>query len=52
MLAAFLDELANGRQAMRQPFQCATPEEALAAHRIYSAALESHSRGAVVEPPA
>ena len=47
MLAAFLDELAHGRDGMRQPFHCATPEEALTAHRIYSAALESHERGSV-----
>jgi len=51
MLAAFLDELAHGREGMRQPFHCATPEEALAAHAIYTAALESHARGTVVELP-
>ena len=28
MWAAFLDELAHGREGMRQPFHCATPEEA------------------------
>jgi predicted dehydrogenase len=50
MLAAFLDELANGRDGMRQPFHCATPDEALAAHRIYTAALESHEHGTVAEP--
>lgn len=48
MLAGFLDELANGRDDMRQPFHCATPEEALTAHRIYTAALESQVRGTVV----
>jgi predicted dehydrogenase len=47
MLAAFLDELANGRDGMRQPFHCATPEEALTAHRIYTASLESHAGGVV-----
>ena len=49
MLAAFLDELAHGRDDMRQPFHCATPEEALAAHRIYTAALESHATGRLVD---
>jgi predicted dehydrogenase len=44
MLAAFLDELANGRHGMSQPFHCATPEEALTAHRIYTAALESDAQ--------
>jgi predicted dehydrogenase len=47
MLAAFLDELAHGRDGMAQPFHCATPGEALTAHRIYEAALESQARGAV-----
>jgi predicted dehydrogenase len=54
MLAAFLDELAHGREGMRQPFHCVTPAEALAAHRLYTAALESHERGTVSQlfPPA
>jgi predicted dehydrogenase len=53
MLAAFLDELAHGRDGMRQPFHCATPEEALAAHRIYTAALASQSGATVSQlfPP-
>ena len=33
MWAAFLDELAHGRDGMRQPFHCVTPEEAAATHR-------------------
>lgn len=41
MWAAFCDELAHGRDAMAQPFYCATPEEALQQHRVFSAALES-----------
>lgn len=49
MWAAFLDELAHGRDGMRQPFYCATPEEAAATHRIFTAALESQRRRAVVE---
>ncbi len=49
MWAAFLDELAHGRDGMRQPFHCATPEEAAATHRLFTAALESHRRHAVVE---
>jgi predicted dehydrogenase len=37
MWAAFLDELVN----KKAPFPCATPDEALASHRIFTAALES-----------
>jgi len=48
MWAAFVDELAHGRDGMRQPFHCATPEEAAATHRLFTAALESQRRGAVV----
>lgn len=49
MLAAFVDELAHGREGMLQPFHCVTPEEALAAHRLYTAALSSHHQGAVTD---
>ncbi len=48
MWAAFLDELAHGRDGMRQPFYCVTPEEAAATHRIFTAALESHAQASVV----
>ncbi len=48
MWAAFLDELAHGRDGVRQPFHCATPEEAAATHRLFTAALRSHAEGAVV----
>lgn len=48
MWAAFLDELAHGRGGMRQPFHCATPEEATATHRLFTAALESQRDRAVV----
>jgi predicted dehydrogenase len=48
MWAAFLDELAHGRNGMRQPFHCATPEEAAATHRIFTAALEAQATGSVV----
>jgi predicted dehydrogenase len=41
MWAAFCDQLANGREGMRQPFYCATPEETQAHHRILTAALQS-----------
>ena len=41
MMAAFLDELVHGRDAMSQPFHCATPEETAASHRIMTAALEN-----------
>ena len=47
MWAAFLDELAHGAD-MRGPFRCATPEEAAATHRIFTAALESDRHGTVV----
>jgi predicted dehydrogenase len=47
MWAAFLDELAHGAD-MRGPFRCATPEEAAATHRVFTAALESSARAAVV----
>lgn len=42
MWAAFCDELSNGRDKMKQPFYCATPQEALEHHRILTAALQSH----------
>jgi len=48
MWAAFLDELAHGRDGMRQPFHCATPEEAAATHRLFTAALRSHAARGVV----
>jgi predicted dehydrogenase len=49
MWAAFLDELAHGRDGMRQPFHCVTPEEAAATHRLLTAALESQREGSVAE---
>lgn len=48
MWAAYLDELAHGRGGMRQPFHCATPEEAAATHRIFTAALASQRDRSVV----
>jgi predicted dehydrogenase len=48
MWAAFLDELAHGRDGMRQPFHCATPEETAQTHRIFTAALESQRTQSVV----
>ncbi len=48
MWAAFCDELAHGRAGMRQPFYCATPGEAAATHRLFTAALRSEEAGAVV----
>lgn len=46
MWAAFCDQLAHGREQMRQPFYCATPHETAMQHRILTAALESgkHNR--------
>ncbi len=48
MWAAFCDELAHCRDGMQQPFYCATPEEANAAHRIFTAALRSHAERSTV----
>jgi predicted dehydrogenase len=48
MWTAFLDELAHGRDGMRQPFYCATPDEAAATHRLFTAALRSQAERAVV----
>jgi predicted dehydrogenase len=49
MWAAFLDELVHGRDGMRQPFHCATPEEAALTHRLFTAALRSQAERSVVE---
>jgi hypothetical protein len=43
MWAAFCDELANGKEKMRQPFYCMTPEEAHQSHLVFTAALASHA---------
>ena len=48
MWAAFCDELANGRDGMRGPFHCATPDEATATHDLFTAALESHETKSVI----
>ena len=48
MWAAFLDELAHGREGMRQPFYLATPEEVAWTHRLFTAAVRSHAERAVV----
>lgn len=47
MWAAFCDEFVN-RSEMRQPFYCATPEEATQTHVIFTAALESGRTGQTV----
>ena len=49
MWAAFCDELVHGRNGMRQPFSCATPEEAEQSHAVFDAALRSQKSGACVE---
>jgi len=51
MWAAFCDELAHGRDGMSQPFYCATPEEASATHRLFTAALRSQLHGSVESVP-
>jgi predicted dehydrogenase len=43
MWAAFCDELVNSRAGMRQPFYCATPEEARQSHVIFTQALASQA---------
>ena len=48
MWAAFVDELTHGREGMQQPFHCATPEEAAATHRLFTASLRSHRERSVV----
>jgi predicted dehydrogenase len=48
MWAAFCDELAHGREGMRQPFTCATPDEVSASHDLFTAALASQRTGQVV----
>ena len=52
MWAAFLDELAHGREGMRQPFGCVTPQAAAFTHDLFTAALRAHEAGTVepVEP--
>jgi hypothetical protein len=45
MWAAFLMERAGQLEGR---FGCATPEEAVASHEIFAAALESHATGSVV----
>ncbi len=47
MWAAFCDQLANGRDGMQQPFNCAMPTETHQHHRILTAALESHKQRAL-----
>lgn len=41
MWAAFCDEIAHGRDGMRQSLHCATPEEAAHTHRIFTEALDA-----------
>jgi len=48
MWAAFVDELTHGRDGMQQPFCCATPEEAAATHRLFTASLRSHREREVI----
>jgi predicted dehydrogenase len=47
MWAAFCDELAHGREGMRQPFGCVTPEETEQHHRVLTASLASQRLGQV-----
>jgi predicted dehydrogenase len=47
MWAAFCDELVNGDRPL-QPFICATPQEALQSHELFTAALSSQRTGQTV----
>jgi predicted dehydrogenase len=47
MWAAFCDELVNGPE-IKQPFYCATPQEAADSHHLFTAALESQRTGQTV----
>ena len=47
MWAAFIDELANGEKMIGK-FRCATPEEALGSHKLFTAALESQKNRSTV----
>jgi predicted dehydrogenase len=47
MWAAFCDELVNGKN-MLQPMYCATPQETLLSHQLFSAALESQRQVSTV----
>jgi predicted dehydrogenase len=49
MWAAFCDEVAHGKDGMKQPFTCVTPEETALSHQVFTAALASQaSREALV----
>jgi predicted dehydrogenase len=49
MWASFCDELVHGRDGMRQPLYCATPQEAALSHRLFSAALLSNRETQVIQ---
>ncbi len=49
MFAAFCDELVHGREGMRQPLYCVTPEETGFSHQLFTAALVSQKESAVIE---
>lgn len=48
MWAAFCDEVAHGRQGMRQPLYCVTPQETAQSHQLFTAALASHEQGQTI----
>ncbi len=43
MWAAFCDEVAHGKDGMKQPFTCVTPDEAARSHEVFTAALASQA---------
>jgi predicted dehydrogenase len=46
--AAFCDELVHGREGMRQPLYCLTPEETALGHQLFTAALASQRSGQTI----
>jgi len=48
MWAAFCDELVHGREGMKQPLTCATPEETALSHQVFTAGLESQRSGQTI----
>jgi predicted dehydrogenase len=48
MWASFCDELIHGKDGMAQSFTCATPEEAMGSHKVFTAALESNRTGQTI----
>jgi predicted dehydrogenase len=48
MWAAFCDEVAHGRDGMRQALYCVTPQETRQSHQLFTAALVSQKSGQTI----